>query len=885
MSAIRRFMVVLGFGAISALMVLGLLGCNGTMDTVFGSGSSSVRVTAPEDFLGYQAGADYKLTTYEKATEYLDLIASQTDRMVMQTMGETSMGKPHKLAIISSSANMKDLERYRQIAEKLSLARGLSREEAVELAREGKTIAWIDAGLHASECAPSEHLIQLAYDLVSDEDEFTRRIRHDVITLLAYANPDGTTMVAEWYMKNLGTEYENASMPWLYHLYTGHDNNRDGFNVTQKETQNMTRVQNHEWFPNVVYNHHQTAPFPARIWVPPYGEPTNPNKPPLVTRWENLIGSNMGKMFDESGRTGAISRISFDGWYPGYMSQACTMHNTPGILTETALYRRATPHFYEPNEIRGAFSDLTKGAFYPSPWSGGWWRIGDAVDYCLVASKAVLDTCSRYRQDMLFSKYTIATDIIEGYQSEKPYGWVIPSQQADPSTAVRLMEKFLLHGIEIYTADEPFTNNGQTCAAGSWVIPTSQPFGMFVKTMMEKQNYPDLRQYTHLWQGLPRRVNVDDKDPLRPYDVGGWTLPVQMGVEFAELENPINFKTSLLNSAPLAPGIVSGFGDGDFIFSASDTNSFTFVDEILKAGGTVKRAIEPFRTNVLQHPAGTFIAMNISAEEIKPLAAQAHINIYRDLTNAIEKNIAPLRLGHFKPWQGNMDEGWMRWVLEEYKIPCQSVTPQQLREPDLIDRFNVLSFASMNSNAIINGNREGANRPEYVGGIGKEGVENLRQFALQGGRLIFNEGSCAFAVEHFGLPIKNVMPDAQADGFYAAGSVVKMNYDNTHPIGFGMPEHGAAFIRSAQVFAINQGDIPQNENITGPIKVVGRFPDEPILISGYLEKDELMRNQPTVLEVPYGKGKIILFGFSFHNRAQTYADFKLFFNALYYPEM
>jgi len=727
--------------------------------------------------------------------------------------------------------------------------------------------------------------MQLAYDLVSDDDEFTRRIRSDVITLLAYANPDGTTMVADWYMKNIGTEYENARMPWLYHLYTGHDNNRDGFNVTQKETQNLTRVQNHQWFPNVVYNHHQTAPFPTRIWVPPFGEPTNPNKPPQVARWENLIGSNMGKMFDETGREGAISRISFDGWYPGYMSQACTMHNTPGILTETALYRLATPHFYEPNEIRGAFSDFTKGAFYPSPWKGGWWRLGDSVDYCLVASKAVLDTCSRYRQDMLFSKYTIATDIIESFKTEKPYGWVIPAKQGDPSTTARLMEKFLLHGIEIYAADEPFANNGRTFPAGSWVIPTSQPFGMFVKTMMEKQNYPDLRQYTHLWQGLPRRVNVDDKDPLRPYDVGGWTLPIQMGVEFEELENPIDFKTSLLNSAPFASGNISGFGNGDYIFSSSDTNSFMVVDQILEAGGTITRAVAPFRTDAIRYPAGTFIAMNIPEEKIKPIAAEAHISIYRDLTNAIKRNIEPLRLGHFKPWQGNMDEGWIRWVIEEYNIPYSSVTPQELVLPDLNDRFNVLSFASMNSNAIITGNREGTNRPEYVGGIGEEGVENLRQFVRQGGRLIFNEGSCAFAIEQFELPIKNVMPDAKAEGFYAAGSVVKMNYDNSHPVGFGMPENGAAFIRSAQVFEIDQEAASLNENINGEIKVVGHFPDEPILISGYLEKDELIRNKPTVLEVPYGQGKIILFGFSFHNRAQTYAAFKLFFNALYYPTM
>lgn len=194
----------------------------------------------------------------------------------------------------------------------------------------------------------------------------------------------------------------------------------------------------------------------------------------------------------------------------------------------------------------------------------------------------------------------------------------------------------------------------------------------------------------------------------------------------------------------------------------------------------------------------------------------------------------------------------------------------------------MLSFASINSGTIINGNREGSNRPEYVGGIEEAGVEHLKDFVRNGGTLICNDGSCDFAIEEFDLPIKNVMPDAQKAGFYAAGSVVKMDYDNTHSVAYGMGQKGVAFIRSAHLFEIDNAAAADNQDITGEIKVVARFPDEPLLISGYLEHDEAIRGKNTVLDVPYGKGKIILFGFNFHNRAQTYSAFKLFFNAMYY---
>ncbi|MFC1574877.1 M14 family metallopeptidase, partial [Gemmatimonadota bacterium] len=558
----------------------------------------------PEAFFGYPVGADYHLTTYERAMEWFEHLAEHSaGRMRVLEMGVTGMGRRHQYAVISSADNMARLEEYRETARRLSLALGgagggssggesglLGGEEARSLAGEGKAIAWIDVGLHSTEAAPTEHALQLAYDLVVGEDDRTHRIRDQVITLLVFPNPDGMTMVAEWYMEHLGTDFEGSGMPWLYNRYIGHDNNRDSYNVTQEEVRNVSRLQNQEWFPNVVYNHHQTAPFPTRIWIPPYGEPTNPNKPGEVIRWENLIGAAMGMAFDAEGKPGAVSRVSFDAWYPGFMTQVVTHHNIPSILTETALYRLATPGEYTLEDIPEVWRDFDKSAFYTTPWEGGWWRIGDAVDYCLTASKAVLDVTSRYREDMLLSKYRLAVANIERFQAEGPYGWAFPLDQNDPFALDELLDKFSLLGIEVHRAEQGFSAGGREFPRGTYVVPTSQPFGGFVKTLLERQIYPDLREKTHIWQGIPRRVDVES-GPLRPYDVAGWTLSLQMGLDPVELDGPAS---ELPMTRVVAGGLrvrEEGPGGETWLLSRSDGLSWQAVNLMLGQGVGVEEEV------------------------------------------------------------------------------------------------------------------------------------------------------------------------------------------------------------------------------------------------------------------------------------------------------
>jgi hypothetical protein len=775
-----------------------------------GAGSTAVAQdpTTPEAFFGHSVGADYHLTTYEKAMEWFDHLAQHSaGRMLVKEMGQSGMGRAHRYVVISSAENIAGLEEYQETIRRLSLGRDLSPEEAEELAREGKAIGWIDVGLHSTEASPSEHALQLAYDLVTGEDAQSRRIRDEVITLVVFPNPDGMTMVADWYMEHVGTEFEESRMPWLYNRYIGHDNNRDSYNVTQAEVRNVSRLQNQEWFPNVVYNHHQTAPFPTRIWIPPYGEPVNPNKPGEVIRWENLIGAAMGMAFEAEGKPGAVSRVSFDAWYPGFMTQVVTHHNIPSILTETALYYLATPHEYSIDDIPAAWRDFQKSGFYTSPWEGGWWRMGDAVDYCLTASKAVLDVTARYREEMLLSKYRLARANIERFEEEAPYGWIFPTDQRDESALAELLDKFDLLGIEVYSADSDFEASGRQFPQGTFVVPTSQAFGGFVKTLLERQEYPDLREKTHLWQAIPRRIEVEG-EPLRPYDVAGWTLSLQMGLEAIELDRPASsIPTSLRKNGESSASVGVELGDAG---QGSDVNT-------------------------------------------------ARVAVYR-------------------PWQGSMDEGWIRWILEHYGYSLTELRNDRIRAGNLKADFETIVLPSVRDSAILLGNKEGSVPPRYVGGIGEEGLEALKAFAREGGTLLFHDRSTGLAVQSFNVPVRVVTEAATDAGFYSAGSILRFSWASDSPLTRGMNHDGVAFVSSrASLFEITG----QGEGPVGDPKPLGWFPEEgPLLLSGYLEGGDAIAGAVLALEVPYGEGRLVLVGFSLHNRAQMVANFKLLFNAI-----
>lgn len=875
------------------------------------------QITPPEEYLGSKPGADFFLMNFEQAIGYFELLASQTDRMQIFDMGATSEGRRMKYGVISSAQNLAELDRYKEINQQLTMAKDLSKEDAEKLADQGKVIVWVDGGLHASEVAPAQHLAQLVYDLVTEDNRRSRIIRENVITVVVFANPDGMTMVSDWYKQNVGTPYEVSSMPWLYHKYAGHDNNRDAFMANLIETQNMNIATAKEWMPEILYNHHQTSPFPARIWIPPDSEPTNPNVHPILVRWKNLIGSAMGKAFEEANQPGAISRLSFDTWYPGYATQVVDARNTVSILTETGLYRYATPHHYTLNDFPESQKDMVMGVFYPNPWPGGWWRLGDAVDYCLTASKSVLEVAAKYRYEFLLNKYVMGSDVIKKFNSEPPYGWIIPPDQQDSHSTTIMLNRLLINGIDIYKADESFVYAGISFPKETYVIPAGQPYGLWVKNMFEKQNYPDLRKYPHLWQGIVGRAKLG-KAPLRAYDGVGWTLPIQMGIKYHELSRPVDLKSTQITSAITSSGTVSG-GGSYVVFSHSDNGSFVAVNKILEAGGKVHIAQEKFSLTGTKYPKGTFVVTgnSVKANILVDIAKNSGLAMKKGKVQVKLKPVSKPRIALYRSWTANMDAGWISWLLEQYDFPFHFLTNAEVKAGSLNDRFDVIVLADQRAASIINGHRKGTIPPDYVGGITMDGVENLKEFILNGGTLVCNKSSSLLPIEHFKFPIRNVLAKVKSDSFNCPGSILKMSYNTDHPLAFGMQKKGIAFFSRGLVFEVIKDTVKTKDSKqkpaakggdktaaeddkkpAGPAKkpvkkekpvnyakvtpeIVAHYPDDPLLVSGWMIGEDFIREKAAIMNVPFGKGNVVLFGFNVHNRAQTYSTFKLLFNALY----
>ena len=398
-------------------------------------------------------------------------------------------------ALISSPENLSRVDRYREIWQRLAHPEGLSEAEATELARDGKALVHIDGGLHSTEVAGAQHTPLLAYDLISKATEpQTKAILDNVILMLwPTINPDGQQMVAEWYMKNVGTPYELSGLPTLYQEYVGHDNNRDAYMLNMIES----RVIEHawrQWEPQIVYVHHQSGPFPTRIWLPPFSEPVGVEAPYVISREVNMIGMAIAKGLEEKGQVGATHMgTAFDAWYPGYIDYAPVFKNIAAFWTETALYQYATPHEYTINDFPQNMRDLRQQSLYPSPWRPGWWRLRDAVDYMETASLAVLEFASKYKESLLLDRYKAGRDQIARGRKEAPYAYVIPQEQRDPVAAVELLRRLAFGGVRVFQLSDSAAIDGTTYDAGTWIVPTDQEFAAMAREVLDVQKYPDLR--------------------------------------------------------------------------------------------------------------------------------------------------------------------------------------------------------------------------------------------------------------------------------------------------------------------------------------------------------------------------------------------------------
>jgi len=843
-------------------------------------------VPSPDEFLHARVGADRYLAPWPKVVAYMRALGDASERVSVKVAGRSTLGNDMIVVVLTSERNQADLDRYRGIAARLADPAGLSAGEAARLVDEGKVIALVTCSIHSTEVGSTQMAMELAYEVATTDDPAMKRWLDDVILLVMPSiNPDGQVMVVDWYDKYLGTPFEGGRMPWLYHPYVGHDDNRDFYMLTQKETRVVNDVLYHDWHPQVFLDEHQMGSSSVRMFVPPQTDPVDPGIDSMVLRHADLIGTTMALRLEEAGKTGVGSNMIYDSYWPGGTRNTAWWKNIVGLLTEVASARIASPVYIEPGELKGGVKGLpeyARRANYLTPWEGGWWRLRDIIDYELIATRALLETCSRYRADLLRSFHQLGARAIERGRNEPPYGFVVPAGQHDAVAAAEMIELLLRHGVRVQRAvvplsvaagepDEDASSTRIVYPAGSYVIPAAQPFRQFLLTMLEPQRYPEV-------SGAP------GGDILPPYDVTSWSLPISMGVEIAPLQNPLPAEGLERIDAPAWPGGPVGPAAGGWLIPHAADSVFTALNRLLAD----RTKLYWLRDGVA--PGDVWIpATAASPAALGRLSAALHVP-FRPLEHAPEGRayrVRPVRVGLYKPWVASMDEGWTRWLLERYGFDYVNLSNEEIRGGAFVGRIDVLLIPDVDKEIIKAGKPPETARtpfaplpPEYAGGLDPDGSAAIRKWVTeQGGTVVALDSSADYLIELLELPVANVLQKVPRDQFSCPGSMLRILVDTTHPIAYGMLPVDAGYFATSPAFQTRLPDARFER------RVVASYPgyDDEILVSGYIKGADRLRRRAAVVDLTVGKGRVVLIGLRAQHRAQTHRTFKLLFNALYLP--
>ena len=859
-------------------------------------------ITSPVQQFGSAIGDDYFLATWRQFEEYWQKLDAESNRMSLVDLGKTEEGRSQWMAIITAPENFQRLERYKEIARRLARAEGLSDEEARSLAQEGRAVVWIDGGLHADEVLGAQQLIETVYQLVSANDAETQRFLRDVIVLAVHANPDGHALVGDWYMRRSDPSRRTLQgLPRLYQKYAGHDNNRDFYMSALAETINMNRVLFHEWFPQIVYNHHQTGPAGTVMFAPPFRDPFNYVFDPMVPIGIDLVAAGMHARFAAEGKRGVTMRsgATYSTWWNGGLRTTVYFHNQIGLLTETI----GSP---APVEIPYVRERQRPSADLPLPIPPQKWRFRQSIDYSLTANRAVLDVASRYRETLLFNIYRMGKNSIERGSRDTwtPYphrssplandpamrdarGYILPADQPDFLTATKFVNALIRNGIDVHRASASFTVNGRSYPAGSFVVKTAQAFRPHVLDMFEPQDHPDDIPYP----GAP---------PTPPYDSAGWTLAMQMGVAFDRVLDGFDgpFEKLTGEAAPPKGRVVwSAPGGADdrpagYLVSHHQNDTFAAVNRLLQAGEDVYWLRD---RSVGGGPQGTGAMYVAATSSTRALLDTAAADLGLTFTGVSTSpggealKLRRVRVGLVDRYGGSPSSGWTRWVLERFEFPFTVVYPSTLDAGDLADKFDVLIFAD---DIIPARETFGGDEPEDLPAQyhGKTGVVTLartlpalRQFVSDGGTLLA-VGSSTSVASHFRLGVTNALVEQRADGttqplprdkYYVPGSILRVRVDNTSPLAYGFASEVDVFFDNSPVLRL----MPD-----AAARRVAWFAGASPLRSGWAWGQHHLANGVAAAEVTLGRGRVLLFGPQITFRAQPHGTFKFLFNGIYYSK-
>lgn len=884
---------------------------------VFLQAQNDPNIPTPKSHFGFSIGDNYQLANYTQTEDYFKKLAAASDRVKLVVIGKTEEGRDQVMLIVSSPANIQQLDRYKTISQQLAHAEGLTPEQGRALAAEGKAVVWIDGGLHASEVVATHQLIETAYQLVSRQDPETRRILDNVIVLMTHANPDGQELVSDWYMRNPVPERRSLDyIPRLWEKYAGHDNNRDFYMLNLKETQNLAHQLFVEWIPQIMYNHHQAGPAGSILAGPPYRDPFNYVFDPLVMTSLDAVGAAMVNRLNVEGKPGYTERAGsvYSTWYNGGLRTTTYFHNMVGLLTEII----GGPN---PSEVPLVPQRLIPSGSTPFPVTPQKWLFRQSIDYSVSLNYAVLDYASRYRDELLFDIYQMGRNSIqrgsEDYWTLSPKridqinqlntanaaaprnrrnadssrradsttvageregqnliptrffdsvlrnpenrdarGYILPSDQPDFATATRFINALIGDGIEVQKATAAFTVAGKSYPAGSWIVKTDQAFRPHVLDLFEPQDHPNDFAYP----GGP---------PIPPYDAAGWTLAYTMGVRFDRVLDGFDGPFERIPYGQLQPANLPEPKDGRL--DTRSNASYVVVNDLIKAGKTVYRnpANGDFYTS---HP---------------PRGAS---------------KVRPARIALWDTYGGSMPSGWIRMIMEQYHFPARVIYAKDIDSGDLRSKYDVIVFVggaipSIQTNTNQTGQFPFRRDPnpdsipaEFRSHLGRitaaKSIPELKKFLEAGGHIV-TIGSSANLAYQLNLPVHDALVELNGgkerrlpnEKFYIPGSVLRVTLDTTIQPSWGMSSGVDVYFDNSPVFNIDPAAYAN-----GTIHPIAWFADDHPLRSGWAWGQAYLRDGVAAFVATVGQGKLYTFGPEITFRAQTHGTFKLLFNQLYVME-
>jgi hypothetical protein len=871
---------------------------------VWSAFASAEAIPTPQQYFGFRVGTDRKIVRYDKIIEYFQKLAASSDRVRYRNLGPTTGGNPFVMLEIAAPATLRNLDHYKTLERRLYFQGGeVPEQEREQIFREGKAVVLITNNIHSTEIGSSQMAIELAYRLATEDSPAVRKILDQVIVLLAPSvNPDGQIKVTDWYNKYLGTPQEGSAPPWLYHTYAGHDDNRDMFLLSLKETQMVAQVLWHDWFPSVWLDQHQQGAAGPRMFTMPASDPINPNVHPLIYRLNGIFGQIQAAALEAAGKDGIMHNATYTSFWEGAMAWSGWWHNQVGLLPEAASAQIATPVFQlradaarptlpgvqriEPGLLAplevppaapsfqiGPPRDVTPRADYPRPWLGGSWGLRDIVDYEMISTMALLESAADYRETLLRQIYDVNSSTIEagrkgqlGFGDRDPaYAVLIPAAgQQDQNEVIELVEKLRMGGVEIQRARQPFLENGETWPAGTYVVPFTQVFARYAKDLLEVQMYP-----------VGERSAGSSADG--PYDVSAWSLGMQFGVKTVFARQPLPANLALEPIPQKLNYVLAAERNGATIrFPYTGARSAVIVNRLLKAG---------VRVNLVSPRGGAGISNQGSPLIDTAPPAQAWSVATREVDVSMKNTTAPPdfgtslrlpRVGVYQPWTANIDEGWTRWVLDQYEFPYSTLHNADVVAGRLRSRFDAIVLPDQSTKGILEGQTALSTPAEYRGGLGDKGWQALKDFVDQGGTLISFGDACNLLVDKLPLPLKEVKRTMLLDQHDGPGTILNLQIDTASPLGWGMAPSTFGFYMNSPFFELSEGSNSQK------VRVVARYPNTGVAASGYLKGEEYMLGRAAVVAVDTNPGKVVLFGIRPQHRAQTHVTLPLLFNALYW---